>query len=33
LEAPTVEKLKDTITWKIRRLERVRSTMTLIVIE
>lgn len=33
VEAETAEKVKDTITWKIRRLERVRSTLTLIVIE
>ena len=33
VEAETVEKVKDTITWKIRRLERVRSTLTMIVIE
>ena len=33
VEAETVEKVKDTITWKIRRLEKVRSTLTMIVIE
>lgn len=31
--ADTVEKVKDTITWKIRRLEKVRSTLTMIVVE
>jgi DNA-binding Lrp family transcriptional regulator len=33
VEAGTMEKVKDTITWKIRRLEKVRSTLTMIVIE
>ena len=33
VEAESVEKVKDTITWKIRRLEKVRSTLTMIVIE
>ncbi|MEM2759635.1 MAG: Lrp/AsnC ligand binding domain-containing protein [Nitrososphaerales archaeon] len=33
VEADTMEKVKETITWKIRRLERVRSTLTMIVVE
>ncbi len=31
--AETMEKVKATITWKIRRLEKVRSTLTMLVIE
>jgi DNA-binding Lrp family transcriptional regulator len=31
IEAETMEKLKDMVTWKIRHLDRVRSTLTLIV--
>ena len=30
--AETIERLKETITWKIRRLDKIRSTLTLIVI-
>ncbi len=33
VESANVENLKDTITWKIRKLNRVRSTLTLMVIE
>lgn len=33
IEAETMEKVKETITWKIRRLEKVRSTLTMIVVE
>jgi len=33
VESANVENLRDTITWKIRKLDRVRSTLTLIVIE
>jgi len=33
IEADTMEKVKETITWKIRRLEKVRSTLTMIVVE
>ena len=33
VEAEKTEEVKDTITWKIRRLEKVRSTITMIVIE
>ncbi len=33
VESANVEKLRDTISWKIRKLDRVRSTLTLMVIE
>lgn len=33
VESNNMESLKDTITWKIRRMPKVRSTVTLIVIE
>ncbi|HXQ91818.1 MAG TPA: Lrp/AsnC ligand binding domain-containing protein [Nitrososphaerales archaeon] len=33
IQADTMEKVKETITWKIRRLEKVRSTLTMIVVE
>ncbi len=33
VEADTTEKVKETITWHIRRLAKVRSTLTLIVIQ
>jgi len=33
VEAESMEKLRETITWKIRRLDKVRSTLTMIVIE
>ena len=33
LEADTMQDLKDTITTKIRRLNHVRSTLTMIVVE
>ncbi len=33
IEAETMDKLRETITWKIRRLDKVRSTLTMIVIE
>jgi diphthamide synthase (EF-2-diphthine--ammonia ligase) len=33
VEADTMEKVKETITWKIRRLDRIRSTLTMIVVE
>ncbi len=32
VEADTMEKVKETITWKIRRLDKVRSTLTMIVV-
>ena len=31
VEAETMEKLKDLVTWHIRRLDKVRSTLTMIV--
>jgi DNA-binding Lrp family transcriptional regulator len=31
VEAETMDQLKDIITWKIRRLDRVRSTLTMMV--
>lgn len=33
VESDSMEKVKETITWKIRRLDRVRSTLTMIVVE
>lgn len=33
ISADTMEKVKETITWKIRRLDKVRSTLTMIVVE
>ncbi|MHA2394833.1 MAG: Lrp/AsnC ligand binding domain-containing protein [Promethearchaeota archaeon] len=33
VEAETMNKLKDVISWKIRRFEGVRSTITMIVLE
>ena len=33
VEADTVEALRETITWKIRKLEKIRSTLTLMAIE
>ncbi|MEM1514572.1 MAG: Lrp/AsnC ligand binding domain-containing protein [Candidatus Bathyarchaeia archaeon] len=33
VKADTMEKLKDIVTWKIRRINKVRSTLTMIVIE
>jgi len=33
VETDTVESLRDTITWKIRKLEKIRSTLTMMVIE
>jgi len=32
VEAESMEKLKELITWKIRRLDNVRSTLTMIVV-
>jgi len=31
LKAETMEKIKEVITWKIRRMNKVRSTLTMIV--
>jgi len=33
LESSTVETLRESITWKIRKIERIRSTLTLMGIE
>ncbi len=33
VEGETMEKLKDVVTWKVRRLDKVRSTLTMIVME
>ena len=33
VEADTMEKVKETITWHIRRLDKVRSTLTMFVVE
>lgn len=33
IRADTMDKLKDVVTWRIRRLDKVRSTLTMIVIE
>lgn len=32
VEAETMDKLKEIVTWKIRRLDRVRSTLTMLVV-
>ncbi|MEM2103418.1 MAG: Lrp/AsnC ligand binding domain-containing protein [Candidatus Bathyarchaeia archaeon] len=31
--AETMDKLKEIVTWRIRRLDKVRSTLTMIIIE
>jgi DNA-binding Lrp family transcriptional regulator len=33
VEAESMDKLKEIVTWKIRRLPNVRSTLTMIVVE
>jgi len=33
IKAESMDKLKDMVTWRIRRLNKVRSTLTMIVIE
>ena len=33
IESSTVENLRETITWKIRKIEQIRSTLTLMGIE
>ncbi len=33
VKAETMEKLKELITWRIRKIAKVRSTLTMIVIE
>ena len=33
VSADTMEKLKEIVTWKVRKLDKVRTTLTMIVIE
>ncbi|MCW4017018.1 MAG: Lrp/AsnC ligand binding domain-containing protein [Candidatus Bathyarchaeota archaeon] len=33
IQAETMEKLKDTVTWKVRSLDEVRSTITMLILE
>jgi DNA-binding Lrp family transcriptional regulator len=33
VSADTMEKLKEIVTWKVRRLDKVRATLTMIIIE
>jgi len=33
IRADSMDKLKDIVTWRIRRMNKVRSTLTMIVIE
>ncbi len=33
VRADTMDKLKDIVTWHVRRLNKVRSTLTMIVVE
>lgn len=33
LEAETMDKLKDSVTWGIRSMNKVRSTLTMIIVE
>ena len=33
VESPTVEALRESITWKIRKIDHIRSTLTLMGIE
>ena len=33
IRADTMDKLKDMVTWHVRRLNKVRSTLTMIVVE
>jgi DNA-binding Lrp family transcriptional regulator len=33
VKADTMDKLKETVTWRVRRLDKVRSTLTMIVVE
>ena len=33
MTSDTMDKLRETITWHVRRIDRVRSTLTMIVIE
>jgi DNA-binding Lrp family transcriptional regulator len=33
IKADSMDKLKDTVTWNVRKVEGVRSTLTMIVVE
>ena len=33
VKADTMDRLKETVTWRVRRLDKVRSTLTMIVVE
>lgn len=33
VQADTMEKLKDVVTWKVRSLDEVRSTITMLILE
>jgi len=33
VSADTMEKLKEIVTWKVRKLDKVRATLTMIIIE
>ena len=33
VKADSMDKLKEIVTWKVRRLDKVRSTLTMIVVE
>ena len=33
MQAETMEKLKDIVTWKVRSLDEVRSTITMLILE
>jgi DNA-binding Lrp family transcriptional regulator len=33
VKSDTMDRLKETVTWKVRRLDKVRSTLTMIVVE
>lgn len=33
IQAETMEKLKDIVTWKVRSLDEVRSTITMLILE
>lgn len=33
VQADSMDKLRESITWKVRRIDKVRSTLTMIVIE
>lgn len=33
IQTPTVEKLREIITWKIRKIDKIRSTLTLMGVE